>query len=371
MSLGEAVDDDSDIKQGAIISFIQSRTFLPVFGLAALVLESLLALTGWLPGPASTEGVYTPTTVLQDASVTILAAVAAFGFVKTLTTAAANEWIEPRDSRKLIHTLSAPLYIFLWPLYSAAPGARYFACIVTLMNAIRLIQAGTGKASESSLANAVSRSGIPILGELDFTSLIVCTFDGQCLGGEPFAADHEDRQFAITFQFGDLAAFSVVQVVCDGFLDGDGDLGNAGQLGCGEHFADDFDRHALGALDKAAAATGRAFAEDAPLQARADSLTGHFNQAERARAENLGASAIPANGLFERLFETAAMPVFAHVDEVVDDHATQVAEAELSGDFPGGDLVESVGGFLGGSIGAEIAAVDIDGDERFGLIDDK
>ena len=60
----------------------------------------------------------------------------------------------------------------------------------------------------------------------------------------------------------------------------------------------------------------------------------------------------------------------AHVDEVVDDHAAQVAQAQLAGDLLGGLQVHLVGGLLGVVVGPEVAAVDVDGDQRLGLLDD-
>ena len=61
--------------------------------------------------------------------------------------------------------------------------------------------------------------------------------------------------------------------------------------------------------------------------------------------------------------DAAAMLLLAHVDEVVDDHAAEVAEAELPGDFLGGQEVHLVGGLFGRVVGAEAAAVDVDGDQ--------
>ena len=63
------------------------------------------------------------------------------------------------------------------------------------------------------------------------------------------------------------------------------------------------------------------------------------------------------------------LPLLAHVDEVVDHHAAQVAEPQLPGDFLGGDLVELEGRFLGRAVGAEAAAVDVDRHEGLGLVD--
>ena len=73
------------------------------------------------------------------------------------------------DARKLIHTFSAPLFLALWPLFSAVPAARIVAAIVPVLNAVRLSLAsswsntsktsGSKKNDERALAAAVSRSG--------------------------------------------------------------------------------------------------------------------------------------------------------------------------------------------------------------------
>ena len=64
------------------------------------------------------------------------------------------------------------------------------------------------------------------------------------------------------------------------------------------------------------------------------------------------------------------MPFFPHVDEVVDDHTTQVAQTDLAADFCSSLQVNLVRVFFGIVIHAEVAAVHVDGDQRFRLIDD-
>ena len=76
-------------------------------------------------------------------------------FVKANTWLAETGRLDPRDSRKIIHTLSAPLFIAFWPIFSVAEGARFFAASVSFVNALRLFIAGSG--GDKSLAFAVSR----------------------------------------------------------------------------------------------------------------------------------------------------------------------------------------------------------------------
>jgi len=78
-------------------------------------------------------------------------------FVKANAWAAEKGCVNPKDSGKIIHTLSAPLFVAFWPPFSTAFGARFFAASVSLTNACHLCVAGSG--GDKSLAFAVSRSG--------------------------------------------------------------------------------------------------------------------------------------------------------------------------------------------------------------------
>src|ERR1035437_4692557 len=102
----------------------------------------------------------------------------------------------------------------------------------------------------------------------------------------------------------------------------------------------------------------RAGAEDALLEAGADALAGHFHDAEIAYLEDLGLGAVVAHLIAKNLFDAATVAFLPHVDEVHDDHAPQVAKAELAGDLAGGLLVDLGGRRLGVGVFAEAAAVD-------------
>ncbi len=66
----------------------------------------------------------------------------------------------------------------------------------------------------------------------------------------------------------------------------------------------------------------------------------------------------------ETFLEFAAMALEAQVDEIADDHAAEIAEAKLAGNFVGGFHVGFEGGCFGVGVLAEFAAVDVDGDDR-------
>ena len=106
-------------------------------------------------------GPYSPALLARDIGATVFCTVFALIFVKSITTLAAENVLQPRDSRKLIHTFSAPLFILTWPLFSNLWGSRIFAAFVPLLQAIKLYLAAKNKggSEERELAGAISRSG--------------------------------------------------------------------------------------------------------------------------------------------------------------------------------------------------------------------
>lgn len=145
----------------AFASPSSKRFVVALFALSSFSLVTITALLGYLPGPQALDGTVLPyafTLIARDCGAAILCAILGYFFVKVNTHAAEKEWMKPSDSRKLIHTFSAPLYMLLWPVFSTAEGAKYFAAVVPLVNTVRLYLASTGN-GEASLARAVSRSG--------------------------------------------------------------------------------------------------------------------------------------------------------------------------------------------------------------------
>lgn len=139
------------------------KTIVGLTALSSYTATTLTAKLQILPGPPGVDGTtlapYTDALIARDLGASLLCAVLGLAFVKAITTLASKEILEPRDSRKIIHTLSAPLFMVFWPLFSDSGGARVFAGIVPLANAVRLFVAATGSEDEEELASAVSRSG--------------------------------------------------------------------------------------------------------------------------------------------------------------------------------------------------------------------
>lgn len=106
-------------------------------------------------------GPYTNELIFRDLGSSFTCTLLALIFVKSITGLAKKEILQARDSRKIIHALSAPLYILLWPLFSDLWGARLFAALVPLLQGVNLLLAGTKQGGEEGdeLSKAISRSG--------------------------------------------------------------------------------------------------------------------------------------------------------------------------------------------------------------------
>ncbi len=120
----------------------KSLSLLAAGVLSSLVASAKLGLLG--------SG-YTDALIIYELGITILATLLSLIFVKSITKLAANGYLQPRDSRKIIHTFSAPLYMILWPLFSHVWGARCFAAFVPLIQAVRLWMAGTKTVDDNGM----------------------------------------------------------------------------------------------------------------------------------------------------------------------------------------------------------------------------
>src|SRR5690606_20158035 len=67
--------------------------------------------------------------------------------------------------------------------------------------------------------------------------------------------------------------------------------------------------------------------------ARADTLTRHFQKAEVRDAAHLDAGAVVLQAILEALLDRTVVAALFHIDEVDDDEAGKVAQAELAGDL--------------------------------------
>lgn len=103
---------------------------------------------------------FTAMEYVRDMGSSLLCAVLGTVWVKLWTTTTKNELITPLLTRKIIHTTSAPLFMLFWPIFSSSEYARFFACVVPALNALKLYLAGSDQGGgDKELAQAVSRSG--------------------------------------------------------------------------------------------------------------------------------------------------------------------------------------------------------------------
>jgi len=93
----------------------------------------------------------------RDPMVAFIGLVGATLWLKIWTTLASAGRVDPKISRKIVHTGSAPLFLLTWPFFSELASARYVAATVPSIFALRLVLARAGK--EADLVKAISRSG--------------------------------------------------------------------------------------------------------------------------------------------------------------------------------------------------------------------
>ena len=115
----------------------------------------------------------------------------------------------------------------------------------------------------------------------------------------------------------------------------------------------------------------RAGRADGALERLLDALASDGDQSEIIELEDLRRSAIVAQFLFEGLHDALAVAALVHVDEIDDDDAAEIAEADLAN-----DLLDRVhvgfddGVFEARGLSDILSGIDVDGDQRFGLVDD-
>ena len=67
--------------------------------------------------------------------------------------------ISSRNSRKLIHIFTGPLFVLCWLLYDSSPGARYLAAVIPAIITLQFALIGLGIIKDEASVKAMSRSG--------------------------------------------------------------------------------------------------------------------------------------------------------------------------------------------------------------------
>ena len=84
---------------------------------------------------------------------------------------------------------------------------------------------------------------------------------------------------------------------------------------------------------------------------------------------DLDPGAVILHRIAQALFHLAVVAAFFHVDEVDHDQPGQVAQAQLAANFVGGFQIGLARGFLDGMFAGGAAGIDVDRDQRLGLVD--
>ena len=133
--------------------------------------------------------------------------------------------------------------------------------------------------------------------------------------------------------------------------------------------ADRIGRDRVGHADLAEALAVRALHVVRLPQARAHALARHLDDAELADLRDGRLGAVLLEVLAQPVLDLAAMLDRPHVDEVIHDHAAEVAQAQLSGDLVDRLLVGLERVRLAVARAARAPRVHVDGHERLGLVD--
>ena len=120
-----------------------------------------------------------------------------------------------------------------------------------------------------------------------------------------------------------------------------------------------------------AGAIGAGLAERA-FESLLGALAGDGDEAEFVEAQHFRGCAVGAESVFQRRHDFFAVAALFHVDEVDDDDAAEIAQAHLADDFLHGFEVGADDGVFEAvrALADEFAGVDVNGDERFGVVDD-
>ena len=101
-----------------------------------------------------------------------------------------------------------------------------------------------------------------------------------------------------------------------------------------------------------------------------DALTRHFEQTEMRDAADLDARAVILQRILDSSFDRAIVAQLFHVDEVDDDETGKVAQSQLARDLVGRLEIRAKRCVLNVVLARRTSRIDVDGDERLGLVDD-
>ena len=134
--------------------------------------------------------------------------------------------------------------------------------------------------------------------------------------------------------------------------------------------AHDRQRHRAYVANRALAVAARADHAAGLAQRGTQALARHLHQAEARDAADLHPGAVELEGVAHAVLDLALVARRAHVDEVDHHQTTDIAQAQLAGNLVGGLGVGLQRGLFDVAAAGGAGRVDVDGDQRLGVIDD-
>ena len=207
--------------------------------------------------------------------------------------------------------------------------------------------------------------------ELGRFHLIVAHATDRILGRVDVEIGH-DQQFDVAFVLERTQPLALFVDEIGRYLDRNfgNDLGGPVFARLFTNETQDGERHRFDRADAADSLTARTNLVTRVAERGSQALPRHLEQTETRQPTDLDARTIHFHRFAQTIFDRALIARLFHVDEIDDDQAADVADPQLAGDFVG-RLEIGVGG-RGFDVAAARGArrVDVDRDQRFGVIDD-
>src|SRR5690606_2233349 len=141
--------------------------------------------------------------------------------------------------------------------------------------------------------------------------------------------------------------------------------------GLAEDFPEDLIADRLRRFQLAAPLATHARLAEHLLEALAGALASHLHQTQFGDPDDIGLGVVALQLFFQSTQDLTPVLLVRHVDEIDDDDAADIAQAQLPGNGSRGFEVGLEDGFLQGAMTNEGAGIDVDGSHRFSRIDDQ
>src|SRR5437763_1017687 len=182
---------------------------------------------------------------------------------------------------------------------------------------------------------------------------------------------HNNRLLAQLFKFVQPAAVVRLQGLGYFWVHTQHEIGMFEVPGALAHLYIDLVAHSVDVLHESGRFAIWAWRADGAFERLLHALAGNRHQSKVIELKNFRWRPVSAQGFFQRLHYFLSIAALVHVDEVYDDDAAQVAQANLAHDFF--DRVHvglDDGVFQARRLADIFPSVHVDRDQRFGLIDD-